>query len=30
MKNLFNADKELVAENLDSYYVYENQWYSLE
>ena len=30
MKNLFNADKELIAENLDSCHVYESGWYSLE
>ena len=29
MKKLFDADKELVAENLDSYYVYNNGWYYL-
>lgn len=29
MKKLFDTNKELVAENLDSYYVYKNGWYYL-
>jgi hypothetical protein len=29
MKKLFDTNQELVAEDFNGYYVYENQWYYL-